>query len=1012
MLTRRSHVQQSFRKDHNPALSQGVGHPQNRALLRRTLSAAVALVLGTVTTGVFADSAYAGPDQDRVTITRQHVDAPVPAWNSAAKTLSIQVGQDPADRRVLWLGRGWGGSSAYPIVKHLFSVPEDPELAFLGEVGTMWLSAPQDPGPGNTPIWAGIGVDGSLFGAASRFEAGNYVLDLVSVHGPGRMELFTRTSAGVRRSWSSHDKAYRTIFNPRHMHAFTTFSKPGRYELNVAAVARDARGKSVYTSRVTPVVWQVGGTRPDHGTVKDVRAAFAQARTQRADGGSAQPELTIAQKTNFLVVGDDALTDFLFTTGNTSDRGTLVVTIDGYYMTEVPVENGAASFDEMIGDGASTFQAIYIPGDGASARWASQPVEFSRQHKDPVRITQGTDELVAEGAREISPTLTAQDQQVSSGAIELAIMPLPDGEGHSVALRGDQRLNATFTLGFYPNKRTDIADCSSEGKLVNGQALFVAHMNYCKDSAVARVSIVPHPYANVAPVTLTINNPDISTARVYPLTLPLRANNDYDLHTPEPPVDEAPGTPDSPGTPGGSGSPAPQPKPQPQPLPKPDLPPIVEEAPAVEPLSTAPLAIRQGHLDIRLAPTASGSLEMAIKDDSLSGENRSLLREPSAVTLVVPRSARERRTEQMAHPSLNFLGPVGAEFYVLPETQVNSLIWPGFSTEGIDYGKYPQGIDYEVTLAEGPANGAVSFLTSAGIGQGIDLRVHSKDAEKKWIRTSESTHLHGAWVFSEPGVYRVSVRAVSGTTEIAPAKIFTFAVDQDRQEQPPVDSPRHGQDGTPSDDKADTKPAPNSPGAPAPGANAPAPNQPDLRRDINEIKGMTAPKNADSSGSGNSSAGADKPSGSAGAQASSTAQGSSSTQAPSASASSSEGRSSARSSQRVGRVVDISSGNSASSAQSARSAEKPQSGDAAQSGSAAKKDAQKKKAKAAKASAGARGTDNAQSASADGGQSAEALSAVNTVLGGYSPATVGTILAAVIVAGIVIVLAVRKSLRS
>lgn len=1023
MLIKRSRIQQTQNPTQWQEEAPGYRARGAWSALRRPFAIGSALLLGAFSGVVVADTAHAGPDQDRVTVTRQHVDAPVPAWDSTSKTLSIQVNHDPADIRVLWLGRGWAGSTSYPIVKHLFSVPDDPQLAFLGESGTTWLSAPQDPGPGNTPIWAGIGVDGSLSGASSQFEAHNYVLDLVSVNGPGRMEMFRRTTWGVRRSWSSHDLAYRTIFNPRHMHTFTTFSKPGRYEVNVAAVARDANGKKVYTSRVTPVVWQVGGTRPDQGSVKDVRVAFAQAPTQRADGLSTSPQFTMAPKTNFQVAGDDFLTDFTFSTGNDTDNGHLIVTIDGFYMNEVPVTNGVATFDEMIGDSASTFQAIYIPTDSAGARWASQPLEFSRLHGQAVTVTEGTDVLVAEQARELSPTLTAQAQQVTSGAMELAIAPLTDSDEYSVALRGDTHLNATYKIGFFRDKSASIADCSAEGTLVNGQAVFTGDFNYCKDHPVIQISVLPHPYANVAPMTRTVDNPGLSTARAYSLNLAVRADNSYELVGPAD-SQQPPTPPTVPGTP------APQPQPHPQ------LPPIVEQPPTVQTLHRDPIEVGKGHLDIRLVPAANGSITMAIKDDSLTREKKSVLREPSAVTLLVPRSALMRRSEQLNAPTFDFLGPVGTQNYVLPETQVDSLVWPGFSTEGIDYSAYPQGIDYEVTLSKGPANGVVSFVTTSGLGNEVNVRVRTNDPALKWIRTTESTHLHGAWIFSQPGVYHLAVRAVSAGKEIAPPATVTFAVDRGAEALPPLKTPQ-----PPTGDQPDT---PNSP-PPASqpdnstrephkepdkkGNSTPTP-QPDVQRDLDRLKGLgtpdssTPPKAQPGDGQQHDTgtqkdAGSTTPSSKPTDTATrSSQQGNSGQKPPSGQTDSSlnagaqnapqQSASASTSRQRTGRVVDISRPTgSRETAQSGRTsqADTSQSADRHQSGA-------RTTVIRAQGKSQTQSSDHVQSSSEDAAQSLPMAATSPSILGGYSPVTVGIILIAAIAAGAITVVAVRKSLMS
>ena len=151
--------------------------------------------------------------------------------------------------------------------------------------GTVLNAAPQNPGPGNTPIWAGHGA--GEIGDTDKFEGETYTLDLISVDGPGRMEMFIDNGDSVNRFLSSHDTAYRSVYNPRHTHLYTTFTQPGRYVANYKMTARSADGTAIYSSPITPLVWQVGGANPADGTIKDIVSAYNGARAERTDGNTA-----------------------------------------------------------------------------------------------------------------------------------------------------------------------------------------------------------------------------------------------------------------------------------------------------------------------------------------------------------------------------------------------------------------------------------------------------------------------------------------------------------------------------------------------------------------------------------------------------------------------------------------------------------------------------------------------------------------------------------------------------
>ena len=220
--------------------------------LRRVSTAALALFLALTPA-----TAWAGPDQDKDWIvTRQHVDAPIPIWHDDTNSFSLNTINLPMEKTALWIPKAWTGTSEKDEAKSQLVIPaKRPDLAFLGSEGAVLNAAPQNPGPGNTPIWAGLGA--GEVGDADKFEGETYTLDLISVDGPGRMEMFIDNGDSVNRFLSSHDTAYRSVYNPRHSHMYTTFTQPGRYVANYKMTARSADGTAIYSSPITPLVWQV-----------------------------------------------------------------------------------------------------------------------------------------------------------------------------------------------------------------------------------------------------------------------------------------------------------------------------------------------------------------------------------------------------------------------------------------------------------------------------------------------------------------------------------------------------------------------------------------------------------------------------------------------------------------------------------------------------------------------------------------------------------------------------------
>ena len=331
--------------------------------LRRVSTAALALFLALA-----PSAAWAGPDQDKDWIvTGQHVDAPIPIWHDDTSSFSLNTINLPMEKTVLWLPKAWTGTGEKDEAKSQLVVPAGrPDLSFLGAEGSVLNAAPQNPGPGNTPIWAGLGA--GEIGDTDKFEGDTYTLDLVSVDGPGRMEMFIDNGDSVNRFLSSHDTAYRSVYNPRHTHLYTTFTQPGRYVATYKMTARSADGKAIYSSPLTPLVWQVGGANPSEGTIKDIASAYNAARPERGDGQGAVPTLTLAPHAQREHPGDNHLTDITIDTGVATDAGRAWITVNGYFLTEVPVEAGRATVSELLGADAASVERRLVGQDGAFDR--------------------------------------------------------------------------------------------------------------------------------------------------------------------------------------------------------------------------------------------------------------------------------------------------------------------------------------------------------------------------------------------------------------------------------------------------------------------------------------------------------------------------------------------------------------------------------------------------------------------------------------------------------------------
>ena len=776
--------------------------------LRRISTAALALFLALTPA-----AAWAGPDQDKEWIvTGQHVDAPIPVWHDDTNSFSLNTINMPMEKTALWIPKAWTGTGDKDEAKSQLVVPaKRPDLAFLGAEGTVLNAAPQNPGPGNTPIWAGLGA--GEIGDTDKFEGETYTLDLISVDGPGRMEMFIDNGDSVNRFLSSHDIAYRSVYNPRHTHLYTTFTQPGRYVANYKMTARSADGTAIYSSPITPLVWQVGGANPADGTIKDIESAYNAARAERTDGNAATPTLTVSHHTERDHPGDNHLTDITLDTGVATDTGRAWITVNGYFLTEVPVEGGRATVSELLGADTAAVQAIYIPGDSASARWISQTVQYSQKDTEPVTVG-GTDTILGPSNPDPAPVWNPDHLPISSRRVEVSYDLLPGSTDHYTATvrANDPTLRATYKIEFLESKWDFSPWCSMEGTLgAGGMDMKTQDLGVCQsDPMFMRVTLRPHPLSDA--VMTVAEASDVTVGSHVGLTAMLKMRDG--VAAPE----------------------EPEPAPNPTPDPAPDNGGNDATPDPASSLLSDPVEIARGHLDVRLTQ-ASGenglTYGLAVKDDSLTNARTSVLRTVGSTTLAVAPNARFVRPASLSDPSYDVLGPVGTATYVLPETQNSDIVWPGLSTEGIDYAALPDGADLTLHLAQAPEGARVAFFQGGAFGAGAKVHFDSSKGDGV-VHTTEATHMHGNWVFSAPGTYRIEVGARSGERSLVEPQSFTVIVRSGhRGERPapvdeePVPTPSPGPAPTPEPAPAptvDPAPAPTVDPAPAPSVDpAPAP---------------------------------------------------------------------------------------------------------------------------------------------------------------------------------------------
>ena len=277
--------------------------------------------------------------------------------------------------------------------------------------------------------------------------------------------------------------------------------------------------------------------------------------------------------------------------------------------------------------------------------------------------------------------------------------------------------------------------------------------------------------------------------------------------------------------------PEPAPQPTPDPAPTPDNGGNDTTPDPASSLLNDPVEIARGHLDVRLTQASGGNgltYGLAVKDDSLTNARTSVLRTVGSTTLGVAPNARFVRPASLSDPSYDVLGPVGTATYVLPETQKSDIVWPGLSTEGIDYAALPEGADLTLHLAQAPEGARVAFFQGGTFGAGAKVHFDSTKGDGV-VHTTEATHMHGNWVFSAPGTYRIEVGARSGDRQLTEPQSFTVIVRSGHHneapapaDEEPVPTPSPGPSPVP---EPVPTPAPEPTPAPAPSVDpAPAPS--------------------------------------------------------------------------------------------------------------------------------------------------------------------------------------------
>lgn len=176
------------------------------------------------------------------------------------------------------------------------------------------------------------------------------------------------------------------------------------------------------------------------------------------------------------------------------------------------------------------------------------------------------------------------------------------------------------------------------------------------------------------------------------------------------------------------------------------------------------VVLDHGHVDVFHVGFTGGKLDLKLKED-VTGSG--VIHEPQDVDLQVKDSA-------FVDVPRQFPGALRA--YVLPMTQNQDLLWPGWDT--MSTGKP---VDLVVDSVQGP--GKVHLFTTDISGTAVSQLTSGGTALPGTISVPSPTHVHANWVFTKPGVYTMTVHAASGVMR-STTKTYTWRVGGDATAAP------------------------------------------------------------------------------------------------------------------------------------------------------------------------------------------------------------------------------------
>ncbi|MDC7111516.1 choice-of-anchor M domain-containing protein [Corynebacterium pseudodiphtheriticum] len=836
---------------------------RSRATGRRSsnIRLAVAVTAALSTTFVGLPAATAGPDDGKKILTKEHIDAPYTVRDEAGVFDLYAHNNEGAHKfseSAVWIGKGYNSDGADKKQQYQFTVTDNERLSYLGTPGDTYVYSPETPlGGRQDPAWLGYGAEKDL--NVDDMLNGRVSLDLLSVDGPGEVEQLQYRSGqaiDVLRLLGTSASSPRSIsIEPgEHNHIGTVFTKPGRYELKFQTSGLRKDGTYVASEPRTMVI-QAGGQQPKSEATKPLQERYNQTRT--ANLAEANYRLSVAKKADPTVDGDDKLSTISFDAGNPELSGTVTLFVDGYFLTDLEVENGKASWDELLSAQESNIQAVFTPDDETSAHWISAPLAYSAGQAGVETTSENHAEQLPKGNNLRTFNFPAPNTAVTNDEVTVKYVPGANGVGEIVVEAKDPKLQGLITGGIYENEgwlEKGTADRELAGTFQDGKGTLRFGEEYLPDNALLKIDVIPHAgFGRKAASGIVTDKFNVGTSAEATFRL---GEIDGSLE----PELQRPGQGDS----GTDNSGAQNPGAEQQEPPKNNEQQGSDEQ-AGHPVCEDKILLNRGHVDILGKRTKDG-LDIALKDDTRLAADKSVERSLEDVAFVIRDNAKRKRPEQLSDEKYNFIGEKGSEFYYLPQAQDKAVLWPGYNTEAIPVqDEFDGAVSLNLVPRETPENSSWGvFIDKGSFGGDHEILADSTKQDYS-IESHYSAHTHVHWAFSHPGIYTFdasySGKTKDGTELKSDSHELVVTVGEEALETcktapaPKPDQPDQpaqpnqpsnpnqpskpnlpSQPGTPG--KPETPEKPEKPGAPESGKKPESPKDPDKQ----STPGSSSPK--------------------------------------------------------------------------------------------------------------------------------------------------------------------------